>query len=510
MTSDYAKILPIAHAIAADRQTFKRHYGVHPYFTRRPANVVRSYLEHYSRPGDRVLDPFGGSGVTAIEAFLCGRHAIHNDINPLGNFIASQLADVSVRDTSYIRQALGEIDHLCGDLVRKIPSMTEKEVAAALERAELPRNIELPRSSDVSKFYDLFTPRQLLALSVLKSAIDSLRDVAARGQLLLAWSATLAKLNKTFLSAKGRAESRGGSSIFSIYRYKVARAPVHLLPWETFQERTVNVIKAKEEILKEIRYAEARGEFWGKFEFHSEDILTLPGKLSPADYIFTDPPYGGHIAYLDLSTIWNHWLGFELSDDTRSSEIIVGGDLNKSEEQYLGKLRDGIKACFRLLKPNRWISVVFQHWNIAYFEAILDTAAQCGGGLRSAVTQAGDTVWSMHKKKGLKRVLSGEMILTFFKTGKAQRRRPARNHVEIADLVDAVLPSVAESALRVRGEALFNHLIAEAWRRNALHSLRVSRDEFIRLLEIRGWRYDVKDHSWVKSALGLQRELRFS
>jgi hypothetical protein len=38
-----AGIEPILEAIPAARQEDARHYGVHPYFTRRPANVVRAY-----------------------------------------------------------------------------------------------------------------------------------------------------------------------------------------------------------------------------------------------------------------------------------------------------------------------------------------------------------------------------------------------------------------------------------------------------------------------------------
>src|SRR5437879_10412591 len=91
-----ADIKPIAEAIPAARQEAARHYGVHPYFTRRPANVVRAYIEHYSREGDLVLDPFGGTGVTAIEAFLHGRRAIQNDLNPFANFIAANIADTTL------------------------------------------------------------------------------------------------------------------------------------------------------------------------------------------------------------------------------------------------------------------------------------------------------------------------------------------------------------------------------------------------------------------------------
>lgn len=103
----YSSIAPFDSPVLANRQEAKRHYGVHPYFTRQPANVVRSYIQHYSRERDRVLDSFGGSGVTAIEAFLENRIGIHNDINPLANFIAQGVADLAKGDVNDYSHALG-------------------------------------------------------------------------------------------------------------------------------------------------------------------------------------------------------------------------------------------------------------------------------------------------------------------------------------------------------------------------------------------------------------------
>src|SRR5205823_13606406 len=115
-------------------------------------------------------------------------------------------------------------------------------------------NIRLPKNSDAEFFFDLFTPRQLVGLARIRQAIDSEERGAVQNLLLLAWSASVGKLNKTFLSAKGRAESRGGSSIFSIYRYKLASQPVELPIWETFRGRFENVLAAKEEVLLLRRY----------------------------------------------------------------------------------------------------------------------------------------------------------------------------------------------------------------------------------------------------------------
>src|SRR2546425_9844838 len=104
-----ASIQPILEAIPAERQEDARHYGVHPYFTRRPANVVREYVERYSQEDDTVLDPFGGTGVTAIEAFLLGRRAIQNDLNPFANFIARNIADTSLPSTAPLKQAFEKV-----------------------------------------------------------------------------------------------------------------------------------------------------------------------------------------------------------------------------------------------------------------------------------------------------------------------------------------------------------------------------------------------------------------
>src|SRR5215813_5881553 len=109
----YTRIAPIALPIRAERQLAKRHYGAHPYFTRRPFNVVRDYIRHYSRPGDTIADPFGGSGVTAIEGWLENRIGIHNDINPLANFMAGAIAGLADVDLDALMAAFGRIEAAC-------------------------------------------------------------------------------------------------------------------------------------------------------------------------------------------------------------------------------------------------------------------------------------------------------------------------------------------------------------------------------------------------------------
>ncbi len=443
-----------------------------------------------------MLDPFGGSGVTAIEAFLENRIGIQNDINPLANFIAKGIAGLEAGALKEYRASLDFVRERSYPLLQAIQTASDKRLATLKPTAKLPPDIALPASSDVPSYHQLFSPRQLTSLAILKNTIDEIPSKSGRSAMLLAWSASLAKLNKTFLSAEGRAESRGGSSIFSIYRYKVAKKPIELPPWEIFEERALNVIAAKAEIDKHVEIKRQTGGWFGHFKCRSQDIQELSEEFANGvDYIFTDPPYGGHISYLDLSTLWNSWLGIMPSSQVRRNELIVGGELGFSERVYIKRLGESIGACLRMLKPNRWLSVVFQHWNVSYFEAILTSAASSGAELKAAVSQVGDPIWSMHKKKSNESVLAGELILTFLKTGK-KGRVDRLNGFDVADVVREVLCSAKSE--KMYGEYLFNKVVMAAWQHGAIGSLNISKTEFIALIQRNGWQYDEKNHVWMR------------
>jgi len=62
-------------------------YRMHKYYARRPYNVFRSLVEHYTKPNDIVLDVFCGGGVTIFESLAVNRKVIGVDLNPLATFI---------------------------------------------------------------------------------------------------------------------------------------------------------------------------------------------------------------------------------------------------------------------------------------------------------------------------------------------------------------------------------------------------------------------------------------
>lgn len=57
-------------------------YNMHMYWTKQDPYVVKQFIEHYTKPGDIVLDAFCGTGMTGVAAMMCGRHAILTEISP--------------------------------------------------------------------------------------------------------------------------------------------------------------------------------------------------------------------------------------------------------------------------------------------------------------------------------------------------------------------------------------------------------------------------------------------
>ncbi len=60
---------------------------LHIYWSKKPYSAIKQYIRHYTILGDMVLDPFCGSGGTALAALMEGRKAIAIDRSPAATFI---------------------------------------------------------------------------------------------------------------------------------------------------------------------------------------------------------------------------------------------------------------------------------------------------------------------------------------------------------------------------------------------------------------------------------------
>ncbi len=80
---------PFFGDIAAGKNTYV--YDAHTYHTKVPPEGIEKLIEYYTRPGDLVLDPFCGSGMTGVAATQRGRKALLSDLSPAATFIARNL-----------------------------------------------------------------------------------------------------------------------------------------------------------------------------------------------------------------------------------------------------------------------------------------------------------------------------------------------------------------------------------------------------------------------------------
>lgn len=80
-------------------------YNAHSYLTKVPVAAIRPFIEAFTEPGEVVLDPFAGSGMTGVAAAMSGRRAELRDINVLGRHIGTNY--VNLVDGSAFRAAVG-------------------------------------------------------------------------------------------------------------------------------------------------------------------------------------------------------------------------------------------------------------------------------------------------------------------------------------------------------------------------------------------------------------------
>ncbi len=411
---------PQLKEIPVRKQAARRHFGCNAYFTRQSWDILNAYIKNFSKIGDLVLDSFAGSGVTAIEALMLDRRAIHIDINPLSTFMV---------DSVLVPVELNELENkfleICYEFEKEKPK-NEKQINSQLKKIKYPKGISLPKDSDVRMIEQLFTDKQLVELSLLKKLIKKVENINIRKSLLLAFYNTLTIINKTFHDTP-----RGGGNHFGYYyRYRVAPKPSYKDTLGVFKRKFYRVYNGKKEVLTKVDEQSYQNLFVKKGS--ATDLSFLPNES--VDYIYTDPPYGKKIPYLDLSIMWNAWLDLEVTEEDYNLEAIVGGEKQKSKDEYNKLIAKSIEEMFRVLKFNRWMSFVFAHKDPEFWHLIIDTAESCGFEYAGAIPQKNGQT-SFKKRQNPFTVLSGQLIINFKKVKNPRTILKANLGMGIADIV---------------------------------------------------------------------------
>jgi len=105
------------------------------------------------------------------------------------------------------------------------------------------------------------------------------------------------------------------------------------------------------------------------------DCANLGIPSSSVDYIFTDPPFGENLYYSDLNFLIESWHGVT-TDAT--PEAIVDRVKKKTTVVYQDLMRRCFEEYYRVLKPGRWMTVVFSNSKNHIWRAIQEAMGTAG------------------------------------------------------------------------------------------------------------------------------------
>ncbi len=441
---------PIRRAFPAEKAK-AWHYKIHPYYTKQPSNVVGEYIRHFCPDGGLVVDPFCGSGVTAIEALTNRRRTICLDLDPLAVFI-TRMTCLAPVDVNAYWEAYRQVEQEMKPIVEFVHKASARELDEYELKEWYPKGVKLPSNADTGYVEDLFGRAQLITLAHLRAAITKVNNQQARELLLFAFSGILARASITY-GIDPRHAGGGDSGIFRVYRYWIPPKPDYRDVWNLFSTRAKLVANAKERSNTLFGDFVRVGEAFNVYCDSAENLLKYVDK-GTVDYIYTDPPYGAHIAYLDLGTMWHAWLGFEVTDVMRAREAIEGGEQQFDEKHYLDLLQKAFEQMFYALKDEAWLSLVFHHKETNLWYQIRDMLRYIGFNYVNTVAQP-LAKQTFHKIKSPLRVLGESLIVNFQRTAARKISQPMS--LPMANIIK----NVAERVIYRDGGATTEEILRE-------------------------------------------------
>jgi hypothetical protein len=195
---------------------------------------VRRALSDGGTQARRCLDPFGGSGTTALTSQLLGVASTTVEVNPF-------LADViRAKVASY------DVDRLGRDFTKVLRIASQLELDPATYFADLPASFIEPGTSE-RWLFDSVVARELAALL---DAIDRLKDEAHRRLFRVLLGGLLVDVSNVSVSGKGRryrrawsSRKRAPGSVATIFRDRVSTALADVYRFSPHPAVDTNVIE---------------------------------------------------------------------------------------------------------------------------------------------------------------------------------------------------------------------------------------------------------------------------
>jgi SAM-dependent methyltransferase len=287
-------------------------HGFHSYAGRMHPSIARGGIAAFSAPGDRVVDPFCGSGTVLVEAQAAGRVAAGVDASPLATAIAR------VRTT-----VLGEAGR--ERLVEEAARIAEE----AGERARKRQRPEVPRwaQGEIARFhahvlYELLGLRELI--------FQTAEDEVGRA-LRLCLSSILVKFMRSGPEAPRDGETK-----------RIARG----VPSRMLADRAAELARGLAALERRMPAGTPAARVI------DGDARELPFDARSAALVVSSPPYAGTYDYAAQHAVRFAWLGLPTRGFKRSQLGARKGAVGDAEAaDWIGDQRRFVAEMARVLRP---------------------------------------------------------------------------------------------------------------------------------------------------------------
>lgn len=470
---------PYAADVAEDKHDLI--YNIHSYHTKVPPKAIKAFIEHYTSPGDIVLDSFCGTGMTGVAAKICDdagksgshRHAILADLSTIAAFVAgSYNKSIRPQELNDIENNIERLKSQAGDYyttlhvqngqtytgfngepIRGIINytvwsdvficpncsselvyydtavdpntnktqkeftcphcglkLTKAKCARAIEPSvdpitgkpfEITKSVPVLINYSVNKTRFNKRPDEEDLRKIEEAKIDplSLPNAASvfpegdkttemfRGNIKYIWQVykdrTLYFIQKYLEGAKGNKSLFLLTSALPKLTILNRFMPEHgsralvgpmagtfYLPAMYVENNVIHQLEFQFKKLQNLKYQDAATLVTTQ---SATDLSQIPDNI--IDYVFIDPPFGANIMYSELNLLSESWLKVFTNN---ASEAIMNNTQQKGLVEYQALMINAFRELYRVLKPNRWITIEFHNSKNSVWNAIQEAVNRAG------------------------------------------------------------------------------------------------------------------------------------
>jgi len=430
---------------------------IHPYWARKPLNIIESIICHFSKEGDTVADPFMGSGTSIVAAIKNNRNAIGGDLSPVSKLLVSGILSSSKSPekfrivlnnavSNWTDFAISLYETNCGRCVERESYFVDGEFVDGLfklsfEEAKLKPIVDKELKGKVELVQELSFKNKLCRKG-LKTPVNFSKIKFTENTRIAVHKGTKAsdfftERNMIFINHAQAYISENItcieevdflklflSSLIPMLRLSDKKASSQWPYWRPKKELTsrnpcVAIKRRNKAFIKclnwEASFLNSDSVTSSVFQLSADDFESVIEEK--VDLIVTDPPYADHAPYLEYSDLYWSIVNGERTQHLWNKEIVktnAVGRLNDSNDYEL-RMFNSLCRVLSCLKEEGYFIFFYLDKNLNNWQSIKNAIHESG-----CVTE--DVIAIPKQRRSMKAVtspgktLDGDLIIVCKKT----------------------------------------------------------------------------------------------